>query len=78
MQTTLTREYGGVNLDILVDYDQYGVSVEDILHRGESVAALISYDDTLFLEKWAVSQHDKLLESDEHARADDLNDYRKD
>lgn len=78
MRTTLTREYGGVNLDILVDYNEDGVCVEDILHKGESVAELLSREDYLFLVNWAESQHLKLLESDEYARADDLNDYRKD
>lgn len=78
MRTTLTNEYGGVKWDIVVDYNQDGVSVEDILHKGESIYSLISYEDESSLVQWAVSQHDKLLESDEYERADDLNDYRKD
>lgn len=78
MQTTLTREFAERSLDILVDYNEDGLLVEDILHKGESVYFLIPHEDALFLEQWAISQHDKLLESDEFLRADDLNDYRKD
>lgn len=78
MQTTLTHEYADLNLDILVDYNKDGISVEDILHCGESIVAVLDKNDYSYLEQWAIEQHDKLLESDEYARADEKNDYRKD
>lgn len=78
MRTTLTREYGGVNLDIIVDYDEEGISIEDVLHKDESILEILSDHVIESLELWVDDTLHKLLESDEYARADEKNDYRKD
>lgn len=70
MLAELTRIYAGVNLVLVVDYVDDGVSLEEVHHKGDDITDIVSADDFEYLQSWAAEKHANILESDKADRAD--------
>jgi len=70
MQTEIDYQYGDIKLTLLVDYDDDGVSLEEVHHNGEDISELIDRVRWTYLQAKVGQMHTKLLEADKITRAE--------
>lgn len=71
MQIKLPHKYGDINLTLVVDYDQDGVTLEEIHHKGEDISEIVDVPTCYALNCAVKELHSKLLEADAQGAAEE-------
>lgn len=78
MQTTIDYTYGDIQLELLVDYDEDGITLEEVHHKGEDISELLAEEHWVYLRDECGEKLLDLLESDKISRAEEAWERRKD